>query len=53
MKIGLIQQHNTSDREDNISRLENSIRQLKEQGAQIVVMQELHNSLYTSVKWKT
>ena len=46
MKIGLIQQHNTSDREDNISRLENSIRQLKEQGAQIVVMQELHNSLY-------
>ena len=46
MKIGLIQQHNTSDREDNISRLENSIRQLKEQGAQLVVMQELHNSLY-------
>ena len=46
MKIGLIQQHNTSDREDNISRLENSIRHLKEQGAQIVVMQELHNSLY-------
>ena len=46
MKIGLIQQHNTSDRENNISRLENSIRQLKEQGAQIVVMQELHNSLY-------
>lgn len=46
MKIGLIQQHNTSDREDNISRLENSIRQLKEQGAQLVVMQELHNSIY-------
>ena len=46
MKIGLIQQHNTSDREDNISRLENSIRQQKEQGAQLVVMQELHNSLY-------
>ena len=46
MKIGLIQQHNTSDREDNISRLENSIRQMKEQGAQLVVMQELHNSLY-------
>ena len=46
MKIRLIQQHNTSDREDNISRLENSIRQLKEQGAQLVVMQELHNSLY-------
>ena len=46
MKIGLIQQHNTSDREDNISRLENSIRQLKEKGAQLVVMQELHNSLY-------
>ena len=46
MKIGLIQQHNTSDREDNISRLETSLRQLKEQGAQLVVMQELHNSLY-------
>lgn len=46
MKIGLIQQHNTSNIEDNISRLENSIRQLKDKGAQLVVLQELHNSLY-------
>jgi N-carbamoylputrescine amidase len=46
MKIGIIQQHNNADIADNISRLTESITDLAKQGAQLIVMQELHNSLY-------
>ena len=46
MKIGIIQQRNTADRADNMKRLETSIRALKAAGAELVVLQELHNSLY-------
>lgn len=46
MKIGLIQQANTPDIEDNKKRLKDKIRIAVEQGAQLVVLQELHNSLY-------
>jgi len=46
MKIGIIQQHNTADIKDNVARLDNSIRSLAAQGAELIVMQELHNSLY-------
>ncbi|SNU03099.1 N-carbamoylputrescine amidase [Prevotellaceae bacterium MN60] len=46
MKIGIIQQHNTADREDNKRRLAEKIRQLAQQGAELVVLQELHNGLY-------
>ena len=46
MKIGFIQQHNTADIQDNINRLCNGVRRLAAQGAQLVVLQELHNSLY-------
>ena len=46
MKIGIIQQRNTADRADNMKRLETSIRALKAAGAKLVVLQELHNSLY-------
>ena len=46
MKIGIIQQHNTADREDNKRRLAEKIRQLAQQGAKLVVLQELHNGLY-------
>lgn len=46
MKIGLIQQANTPDIEDNKKRLKDKIRVATEQGAQLVVLQELHNSLY-------
>ena len=46
MKIGIIQQRNTADRAGNMKRLENSIRALKAAGAELVVLQELHNSLY-------
>ena len=46
MKIGLIQQHNTSDRSDNRQRLGEKIQQLAHEGAELIVLQELHNGLY-------
>ena len=46
MKIGIIQQHNTADRDDNKRRLAEKIRSLAAKGAELVVLQELHNGLY-------
>jgi len=46
MKIGLIQQANTANRSENVSKLELNIRACVEQGAELIVMQELHNGLY-------
>ena len=46
MKIGIIQQHNTADREDNKRRLAEKIRKVAREGAELVVLQELHNGLY-------
>ena len=46
MKIGIIQQHNGGDREDNKQRLAGKIRELAQQGAKLIVLQELHNGLY-------
>jgi len=46
MKIGIIQQANSGNRDDNISRLESKIRKLAGQGAELIVLQELHNGLY-------
>ncbi len=46
MKIALIQQSNTSDRASNITKLEKNIRICAEQGAELIVLQELHNGLY-------
>ena len=46
IKIGIIQQHNVASREDNIRRLRDGIIDLSRRGAQLVVLQELHNSLY-------
>lgn len=46
MKIGIIQQANTADIQDNISRLQSKIRELASQGVELIVMQELHNGLY-------
>ncbi len=46
MKLGIIQQHNTAEGEQNLTRLEKSIRAVAEQGAELVVLQELHNTLY-------
>ena len=46
LKIGIVQQHNTADTSDNMRRLAASITSLTQQGAQLIVLQELHNSLY-------
>ena len=46
LHIGFIQQHNTADTADNMSRLSEGIALLAQRGAELIVLQELHNSLY-------
>lgn len=46
MKIGFLQQHNTADTRENILRLAEGISDLAKRGAELVILQELHNSLY-------
>ena len=46
INVGIIQQHNTADRDDNRRRLAEAIRSVAAQGAELVVLQELHNGLY-------
>ncbi len=46
IKVGFIQQQNTSSVQSNIDKLSKSIELLANNGAQLVVLQELHNSLY-------
>lgn len=46
MKIGIIQQNNNESINDNRNRISAKISKLKQQGAQLVVLQELHDSLY-------
>jgi len=46
MKIGIIQQSNTADRAATVSKLEQNIRVCAAKGAELIIMQELHNGLY-------
>ena len=46
IKIGFLQQQNTAVPEDNMQQLSKGIADLAKQGAQLIVLQELHNSLY-------
>lgn len=46
MKVGLIQQKNSADIESNICKLQANIRVAAQQGAELIVLQELHNGLY-------
>ncbi len=46
MKLGILQIHNTADIADNKSRLAQGIVDLAHRGAELIVLQELHNSLY-------
>ena len=46
MKIGIIQQSCTADIQENKEKLARNISELACQGAELVVLQELHNSLY-------
>ena len=46
LKAGLVQQSNSASIEKNIQKLEANIRDCAAKGAELVVLQELHNSLY-------
>ena len=46
LKIGYLQQHNVADVKTNMKRLADGVRDLAKRGAELVVLQELHNSLY-------
>lgn len=46
LKIGILQQHNVADIKNNIERLAEGITDLAQRGAELVILQELHNSLY-------
>ena len=46
LRTGIIQQHNTANIEDNRNRLAQKMRELASQGAELIVNQELHDSLY-------
>lgn len=46
MKLGILQQHNTADIANNKTRLAEGIIDLAHRGAELIVLQELHNSLY-------
>ncbi len=45
-RTGMLQQHNVADMKENIQRLVEGIEDLARRGAQLIVLQELHNSLY-------
>lgn len=46
LKTGFLQQHNTADVRGNILRLAEGVADLARRGAELIVLQELHNSLY-------
>ncbi len=46
IRIGLLQLHNVADVATNIKHITEHVKDLAKRGAQLVVLQELHNSLY-------
>lgn len=46
LQVGIIQQHNTANTEDNRRRLSDKIEALARRGAHLIVNQELHDTLY-------
>ncbi len=46
IRVGLVQQHCTADREQNLSVTVAGIREAHSKGANLVLLQELHTSLY-------
>lgn len=46
LKIGLVQQANSADRSANVAKSEAGIRSCAADGAQLVVLQELHTGIY-------
>lgn len=46
LRIGILQQHKTADIKDNIKNIEENIIDLARRGAKLIILSELHNSLY-------
>lgn len=46
LSVGLVQQSNTGNREDNLRKSAGAARRCREGGAQLIVFQELHTGLY-------
>ncbi len=46
MKVGIIQESHTANIDSNIAKLTSKIEELAKNGAQLIVLSELHNSLY-------
>lgn len=46
IKVGLVQQTCTDDRKENLQKLYNNIHDVASRGAELVVLQELHNTPY-------
>ena len=46
IKVGLIQQSCTGNTAENMDKLKHSIEDVASKGAELVVLQELHNTLY-------
>ena len=50
IKVGLIQQSNTNDIHANMQQLKANIEDCASKGAQLVVLQELHNFIFVKQK---
>ena len=46
IKVGLVQQFNSADTKANLLKLAENIADCAAKGAQLIILQELHNSLY-------
>lgn len=46
MKVGIIQESHTANIDSNIAKLTSKIEELAKKGVQLIVLSELHNSLY-------
>ena len=46
IKVGIVQQSNTADVEENLKKIAKNIKECAENGAELVVLQEIHNTLY-------
>ena len=46
MKVGIIQESHTANIDSNIAKLTSKIEELAKKGAKLIVLSELHNSLY-------
>lgn len=46
IKVGIVQQSNTADVKENINKLRKNIEECAQKGAELIVLQEIHNTLY-------